>query len=680
MTIISDVLRGPYGDIQPDVVITMRAKGTSARVLAANSSSVVTDAAGKYSMTVFPGEYTVNVSTLGDVGDIKVFTDSVNGTLNDFLIAPSKPEDLTPEVVKTVDIMRAAAASSAAAAKTSENNAASTLNIAVKKGEFGIGGVAPAMPLVDTLKAIQSQQSGKYVTWAGSVGMPRNDTAYMLDWTLASSTGGVQGVVFATALITAPSSFDQVYRNVCRNGVFQGWKVMWDENSLSNAIRVGDYGLGGTAPLLMTDPNAANTNGFYRIPPRTANSPSTNMSWGGICGGYDGGARFQLMWALSATSTDLNLQTKVRATSGESSEWVKIATDNSMAQIVAPTMNSNGSTVGYVKLAEQAPAVGNASGIMFAVSNGRAYGTVGIDYKIVYFSSRNASTSKLDARGIQVLSFGLNYTPTVNIEFGTLYNSVSGMWELWMKGPSYNLPSVQLLGNLSGPSKIFNGVTFGPSSTWQATMPAGYTSFTETKALSGYNTTVDANGFIKAASPIVKLFGTGESELNAESQGVTTERLSEGVYRVSGVFGFNGDGAWGGAGNGIEIPVDDNKRPLIWVESKVLPDGDIEIRTYHRTYDTGPYSARNIEAMDSGEVDKKKRPIFVEMPDGTPIDIPEGRFIDLRVEMPASDEPEPEFESEPEPQVEQEAEPENGEALAQGESEGNPGPSQEAKE
>lgn len=170
------------------------------------------------------------------------------------------------------------------------------------------------------------------------------------------------------------------------------------------------------------------------------------------------------------------------------------------------------------------------------------------------------------------------------------------------------------------------------------------------------NTTVDANGFIKAASPIVKLFGTGESELNDQSQGVITERISEGVYRVSGVLGFNGDGAWGGVGNGIEIPVDDNKRPLIWVESKVLPAGDIEIRTYHRTYDTGPYSARNIEAMDSGEVDKKMQPIFVEMPDGTPIDIPVGRFIDLRVEMPAVDEPEPDLEPELEPELETEPE------------------------
>ncbi|NYA45716.1 prophage tail fiber N-terminal domain-containing protein [Serratia fonticola] len=523
MAIISDVLRGPYGDIQPNVIITMQAKGTTARVLTSNRSSTVTDAAGKYSMTVFPGEYEVTISTLGHVGDIRVLTDSVNGTLNDFLISPPKPDELTPEVVRTVDTMRAETATSAAAAKTSENNAAATLANAVKKGEFGIGGVTPAMPLVDTLSAVKSQMSGKYIAWAGSEGMPRTDTAYMLDWTLASASSGVaQGVVFATALITAPSSFDQVYRNVCRNGVFQGWKVMWDENSLSNAMRVGDYGFGSNSPVKLdaTTINDAGVNRFISIPQNTTDSPSS-AAHAGVMGGYDSGSRWQMTFGQ---------------------------------------------------------------------------GTL---------------TASISAR---------------------VRNAVTSSWGPW-------------------------------ATLWHTA-----------------NTTVDANGFIKKASPIVKLFGTGESELNNESQGITSERISEGVYRVSGVLGFNADGAWGGAGNGIEIPVDDNKRPLIWVESKVLPDGDIEIRTYHRTYDTGPYSTRNIEAMDSGEVDKKKRPIFVEMPDGTPIDIPEGRFIDLRVEMPASDEPEPEFESEPEPQVEQEAEPKNGEALAQGESEGNPGPSQEAKE
>lgn len=83
------------------------------------------------------------------------------------------------------------------------------------------------------------------------------------------------------------------------------------------------------------------------------------------------------------------------------------------------------------------------------------------------------------------------------------------------------------------------------------------------------NTTTDANGFINKASPIVKLFRDDTCELNDESRGVTTERVSDGVYRVSGTLGFNVDAEWGGPDGGIEVPVDHNKQPLIWVDYEV---------------------------------------------------------------------------------------------------------------
>ncbi|MBE0153158.1 hypothetical protein FOT80_27675 [Serratia fonticola] len=473
MAIISDVLRGPYGDIQPNVIITMQAKGTTARVLTSNRSSTVTDTAGKYSMTVFPGEYEVTVSTLGHVGDIRVLTDSVDGTLNDFLISPPKPDELTPEVVRTVDTMRAESAASAAAAKTSENNAAATLANAVKKGEFGIGGAALSYSgSIDDVTIA----TGMYLALSASTGTkpPGSPTGH-----LTVSREGATGTTVNQKWVA--NNDDTLYVRRFYPGGWSVWKKSWDDGNLPNPLKPGDYGLGTSYPIPSVDPDSDRTNQFFRWAVGVSGAPGAAQSWAGIQGGYDTNARWQLAWSQGSTGFDL--ATRVRSTAGAwSPVWAKI---------------------------------------------------------------------------------------------------------------------------------------------WHTA-----------------NTTVDANGFIKKASPIVKLFGDGRSELNDESQGVTTERVSEGVYRVSGVLGFNGDGAWGGAGNGIEIPVDDNKRPLIWVESKVLPDGDIEIRTYHRTYDTGPYSARNIEAMDSGEVGKKKQPIFVEMPDGTPIDIPVSRWIDLRVEMPASDEPE----------------------------------------
>ncbi|WP_204371185.1 hypothetical protein, partial [Serratia marcescens] len=138
------------------------------------------------------------------------------------------------------------------------------------------------------------------------------------------------------------------------------------------------------------------------------------------------------------------------------------------------------------------------------------------------------------------------------------------------------------------------------------------------------NTTVDANGFIKKASPIVKLFRDGSCELNDECQGVATERVSEGVYRVSGTLGFNADAQWGGPDGGIEVPLDRNKQPLIWVDYEVEPTGDLLIKTYHRTHPAAPAFARN-DVLGYDE--------------GMPIDIPDGRWVDLRVEMPAVDEP-----------------------------------------
>lgn len=134
-------------------------------------------------------------------------------------------------------------------------------------------------------------------------------------------------------------------------------------------------------------------------------------------------------------------------------------------------------------------------------------------------------------------------------------------------------------------------------------------------------TTVDANGFIKRASPVVKVFSDGSAELNAESAGATVERLDTGIYRISGVLGFNSDAGWGGVDGGIELPTDKNKLPLVWVDYEVEADGSILLKTYHRTHPTAPRFARN-------EIDG--------VSDGDPVDIPAGRCVDLRVEMPVN--------------------------------------------
>lgn len=128
------------------------------------------------------------------------------------------------------------------------------------------------------------------------------------------------------------------------------------------------------------------------------------------------------------------------------------------------------------------------------------------------------------------------------------------------------------------------------------------------------NTTVDTNGFIKTASPIIKVYGNGKFETNEESSDAIVTRLSEGVYKISGVLSFNSDQKWD-----IEVPLDINKQPSIWVDYEIDPTGDITLKTYHRTHPNSPVFARNIKEGYS---------------DGDPIDIPDGRWVDLRVQMP----------------------------------------------
>lgn len=139
------------------------------------------------------------------------------------------------------------------------------------------------------------------------------------------------------------------------------------------------------------------------------------------------------------------------------------------------------------------------------------------------------------------------------------------------------------------------------------------------KLYSEKNTTKAADGTLKAASPVVKLFADGRAETNAESEGCTVTRLSVGEYLISGCIGLNADAAWGGTDGGFDVPTDRNKQPLIWLDYEINPDGSVLVKTYHRTHPDSPVFARNErEGYSSGD----------------PIDIPTDQFVSVRVEMP----------------------------------------------
>ncbi|HBC2002097.1 phage tail protein [Citrobacter freundii] len=143
------------------------------------------------------------------------------------------------------------------------------------------------------------------------------------------------------------------------------------------------------------------------------------------------------------------------------------------------------------------------------------------------------------------------------------------------------------------------------------------------------NTTVDGNGFIKQASPVVIIHRDGSYETNHESEGCVVERISVGQYRITGCIGLNADAAWGGIDGGFEIPVDRNKQPRIWLDYKVNADGSVLVRTYHRVHSSAPPFAQN--RIGNTDIDG----VYTEtVADGEPVDIPADSFVSVRVEMP----------------------------------------------
>lgn len=120
------------------------------------------------------------------------------------------------------------------------------------------------------------------------------------------------------------------------------------------------------------------------------------------------------------------------------------------------------------------------------------------------------------------------------------------------------------------------------------------------------NTKVDPNGFIKNASPIVSLYAD-KIELNdeAKQQPITFEKLGVGDYLIKGSTGFAQEGWY------IEMPKDANGNVLVAVAYEQLANGDISVKTYDYM------------------LNKKGRIV----PDlETPLDIPETRWVDLRLQ------------------------------------------------
>ena len=150
---ISGVLKDGAGKPIQNCTIQLKAKRNSTTVVVNTVASENPAEAGRYSMDVEYGQYSVALLVEGfppsHAGTITVYEDSKPGTLNDFLGAATE-DDVCPEALYRFEKMveeaarnAEAASQSAAAAKKSETAAASSRN-AAKTSETNAGNSAKA--------------------------------------------------------------------------------------------------------------------------------------------------------------------------------------------------------------------------------------------------------------------------------------------------------------------------------------------------------------------------------------------------------------------------------------------------------------------------------------------------------------------------------------------------------
>ncbi|HHZ9733477.1 TPA: prophage tail fiber N-terminal domain-containing protein [Escherichia coli] len=172
---ISGVLKDGTGKPVQNCTIVLKARRTSSTVVVNTVASENPDEAGRYSMDVEHGQYSVTLLVEGfppsHAGTITVYEGSRPGTLNDFLGAMTE-DDVMPEALRRFELMvnevarhAGASSQSAAAAKKSETAAASSKN-AAKTSETNAANSAQVAAASQTASANSATAAKKSETSA----------------------------------------------------------------------------------------------------------------------------------------------------------------------------------------------------------------------------------------------------------------------------------------------------------------------------------------------------------------------------------------------------------------------------------------------------------------------------------------------------------------------------------
>ena len=162
-------------------------------------------------------------------------------------------------------------------------------------------------------------------------------------------------------------------------------------------------------------------------------------------------------------------------------------------------------------------------------------------------------------------------------------------------------------------TQVFLGRGKGQISTRGFSKVSGATLGTWNHYYNTGNTTVDGNGLLKPSSPVLRVFNDRiEGNTDGDKMAATYTKNGVGDYTITGTTGLRTDGWY------ITVPNDMNGNPKVAITLEDI-DGVITLKTYVRIFDMTTF--KFVPDLDQ------------------PLDIPDGRWIDLRFnDLPDDDE------------------------------------------
>lgn len=624
-----------------NATVALIAKGSTITVLNGSEAIFKTDALGAYNQTVQVGHYKVIIGPQGTepykAGEIVIYGDSPEGSLNGYLINWA-PEQLTPDVIKQVQQLVSnseqyalQAGRSALAASQDATDARGSKTAAATSASEALVHKNDAKTYMDGAKTAQSSASGSANTASQAV-----TTVNQVKTEVAQLKSDTQTLKNAAAESERQAGLS---KQAAAGSATEAGKQA--TNAAGSATRAETAATKAEQELSTTLKKASNLSDVANI-----NTARTNLR----VDGFDSGGAETRMLVKGDTTKYLFLNGDGRW--GVSGLNALAVTMGGTGAINADDARSNLGLDRLKQPANDTYLYAGRSKVRLTLNSG-FWGMYDEDtsswIQLPIYAGGTGAVNKYEA------SKNMGNTVLNGATIGTSGDMNTYTGPAGSGGEFYNVAATNSHNVANWPTKPNGNKAYG----WGALlafkhhMQGGrctqfYVEDTNVGLYFRHNysdstwrnwqevwtsgsTTIDSSGFLKVASPIIKVFRDGKYETNIESEGAVVERVDVGVYRVTNVLGLNSDPAWGGPEGGFEIPVDRNSNPLVWLDYEVDADGSLLIKTYHRTNPNAPVFARNL----IGYKDKVTGEFIETVKEGEPVDIPVGVFVSVRVQMPA---------------------------------------------